>query len=41
MGALLGLFPRMCEEAQERLVNYLSMEEDNPAEPQNRAIQAM
>lgn len=41
MGALLTAFPRLGEEAQDRIVSFLSLEEDNPAEPQNRAMQAM
>lgn len=41
MGALLSAFPQLCEEAQDRVVSFLSLEEDNPAEPQNRVMQAM
>jgi hypothetical protein len=41
MGKLMTLFDQMPEEAQELVVSFFSLEEDNPAEPQNRVIQNM
>ena len=38
---MLSMFDKMNENAQEKVIQFLSLDEDNPAEPQNRVIQQM
>lgn len=39
MCTMLSLFDKMPESAQDKVTQFLSLDEDNPAEPQNRVIQ--